>query len=105
MANLQQTLDSLVVPAAFARHDRIMDTAVLTELYKWESNTEPMLNQLDSIDYSTLSISELVGLVRVLAPLTTVAQWSSQATCSLAIGIPFGLLRRVLTDFRYSSLV
>ncbi|KAF8121310.1 hypothetical protein EV363DRAFT_1458028 [Boletus edulis] len=84
MATFQQTLDSLVVPAAFARHDRIADTTVLAELYAWKSNTETLLNQLDSINVSALTISELAGFVFVLAPLTAVAQWSSPATRSLA---------------------
>ncbi|KAH0839568.1 hypothetical protein J3R83DRAFT_457 [Lanmaoa asiatica] len=84
MTTLQQTLNSLVVPAAFARHDRIADTTVLVDLYAWKSNTESLLIRLDSLDVSTLSISELADLVRVLAPLTAAAQWSSPATCSLA---------------------
>ncbi|KAG8218289.1 hypothetical protein J3R82DRAFT_3900 [Butyriboletus roseoflavus] len=84
MATLQQTLDSLVVPAAFARHDKIVDTTFLTGLYTWKSNTEPLLNRLESLDGSVLSISELANLVCVLAPLTAVAQWSSSATRSLA---------------------
>ncbi|KAF8556292.1 hypothetical protein OG21DRAFT_1506737 [Imleria badia] len=84
MSTLQQTLDSLIVPSAFARHDRIADSTVLAELYAWKSNTKPLLNQLDSFDVDTLSISQLADLVCVLAPLTAVAQWSSPTTCSLA---------------------
>lgn len=100
---MMQTLDSLVVPPPFARHDRIADTAVLADLYAWKSNTEPLLNQLDSLSVLTLSIPELADLICVLTPLTAVAQWSSPATRSLASGTPFGLSRHVLAKFRYSS--
>lgn len=103
MATLQQTLDSLVVPAAFARHDKIADTTVLADLCTWKSKTEPLLNQLESLEVSALSISELADLVCVLAPLTAVAQWSSPATRSLASGTPLDLSRHVLTNCRYSS--
>lgn len=93
MATLQQTLDSLAVPAPFSRHDRITDATVLTELSAWKSNTKPLLSQLDSVDISALSASELADLVCVLAPLTAVAHWSSPATCTLASGTSFGLSR------------
>ncbi|KAI9572392.1 hypothetical protein HD554DRAFT_2168017 [Boletus coccyginus] len=84
MTTFQQTLDSLAVPAAFARYDRIVDTFVLASLNAWKSDTEPLLNQLDSSGFSALSVSELADLVCVLAPLTAIAQWSSPATRSLA---------------------
>lgn len=90
MTTLQQTLDSLVVPATFARHDRIADSTLLAELYAWKSNTKPLLSQLDSFNVDTLSISQLADFVCVLAPFTAVAQWSSPTTRSLASGTVFG---------------
>jgi hypothetical protein len=101
--SMMQTLDSLVVPPPFARQDRIADTTVLADLCVWKSNTEPLLNQLDSLDVSTLSIPELADLICVLAPLTAVAQWSSPATRLLASGTPFGLSRHVLANLCCSS--
>ena len=96
-------LNSLVVPAAFARHDKIVDTTILADLYAWKSNTELSLTRLDSLDVSTLSISELADLVHVLAPLTAVAQWSSPATRSLASGTPLCLSGLALTNLCCSS--
>ncbi|KIK79998.1 hypothetical protein PAXRUDRAFT_833799 [Paxillus rubicundulus Ve08.2h10] len=77
---LKQVLDSLAVPPAFSQHKVTTDENVLTQLYTWKSNLQSVLNQLDSFDVSTLALSEQADLVRVLAPLTAVAQWSSPET-------------------------
>ncbi|KIJ19819.1 hypothetical protein PAXINDRAFT_7094 [Paxillus involutus ATCC 200175] len=74
---LKQVLDSLAVPSAFSQYKTITDESVLTKLYTWKSNLQSSLSQLDSFDVPTLSLSEQADLVRVLAPLTAVAQWSS----------------------------
>ena len=91
------SLDSLVVPAAFARHGKAVDTTVLVDPYTWKSNAELSLNQLDLSGVSACSVSELADLVRVLAPLTAVAQWSSPATRSLALGTSVCRLEFALT--------
>lgn len=103
MATLQQTLDSLVVPAAFARHDKTTDTTILANLYAWKLNTEPLLNRLESLDISVLSLSELADLVCVLSPLTAVARWSSPATRSLASGTLLDFLRHILANCRHTA--
>lgn len=97
------TLDSLVIPAAFARRDKIVDTTVLADLDAWKSDTELSLNRLDSLGVSALSIFELADHVRVLAPLTAVAHWSSPAIRPLASGTPLRLSGLALTDL-YCSL-
>ncbi|KAF9242912.1 hypothetical protein BU15DRAFT_72567 [Melanogaster broomeanus] len=91
---LKQVLDSLVVPSAFSRHEKITDESVLSELYTWKSSLQIILSQLDAFDVSTLSLFDHADLVRILAPLTAVAQWSSPKTRSIASGISL----RLLTD-------
>lgn len=84
---LKQVLDSLAVPSAFSQYKTITDESVLTKLYTWKSNLQSSLSQLDSFDVPTLSLSEQADLVRVLAPLTAVAQWSSPEIRLVASGI------------------
>ncbi|KAF9224388.1 hypothetical protein BS17DRAFT_732156, partial [Gyrodon lividus] len=83
-STFEQVLDSLVVPSAFSQHEKISDESVLTGLYTWKSNLQSILSQLDSLDVSTLLLSEQARLVCVLAPLTAVAHWSSPETRSVA---------------------
>ncbi|KIJ70362.1 hypothetical protein HYDPIDRAFT_105071 [Hydnomerulius pinastri MD-312] len=84
MATLKQVLDALVVPSAFSQHERITDDVVLTELYTWKSKSQTWLTQLETLEVPTLSLSDQADLVRVLAPLTAIGQWSSANTRSIA---------------------
>lgn len=80
---LDDLLDALVVPPAFARYDRITDTATLSDVRAWKSRLLPTLSQLD-VSSSSLSTAERAKLVRVLAPLTATAPWTSSKSRTLA---------------------
>lgn len=80
---LDDLLDALVVPPAFSRYDRITDTTTLSDTQAWKSRVLPTLSQLD-VSSSSLSTAEQAKLVRVLAPLTASAPWTSLRSRTLA---------------------
>ncbi|KAI6043493.1 hypothetical protein EDC04DRAFT_2890890 [Pisolithus marmoratus] len=80
---LDDLLDALVVPPAFARYDRITDASTLSDMQAWKSRLLPTLSQLD-VSSSPLSTAEQAKLVRVLAPLTVTAPWTSSKSRTLA---------------------
>lgn len=82
-ATSSDPLDSLVVPAAYSRYDRITDAVVLTDLQEWRSKSVATLSQ---VAISPSSMAEQAKMVRVLAPLTTNAPWTSSKSRSLASG-------------------
>ncbi|KAI6004225.1 hypothetical protein EDD15DRAFT_2360528 [Pisolithus albus] len=83
---LDALLDALVVPPAFSRYDRITDTAALSDMQAWKSRVLPTLSQLD-LSSSSPSTAEQANLVRVLAPLTASAPWTSSESRTLAAAL------------------
>lgn len=81
---LDALLHALVVPPAFSRHDRITDTATLSDMQAWKSRVLPTLSQLDLLSLS-LSTAEQASFVRVLAPLTASTPWASSESRTLAV--------------------
>ncbi|KAG6333516.1 hypothetical protein ID866_5579 [Astraeus odoratus] len=82
-AAFDDLLDALAVPAAFSRHDKITDETLLADLQVWKSNLLSTLSRV-GILLPASSTAEQAKLVKVLAPLTAVAVWTTPESRSLA---------------------
>ncbi|KAH7888171.1 hypothetical protein F5I97DRAFT_1926557 [Phlebopus sp. FC_14] len=87
MTSTIKLLDSLAVPSAFSRHETITDRGVLDDLYTWKTKSLTVLASLSVLDICSLELTEQAHLVRVLAPLTATAEWTSPDSRRIATAL------------------